>query len=672
MTRGRSTPGATAELLLVLDNFEQLRRHAGVLDRLLQACAAAEAARHLAGAAGRSPANGRCRSRACRCPDPEDDDRAEAFDAVRLFVQGGAAGRAGLRRGRRERRDRRHLPSGRGTAAGARARGGLGADAAVPGDRRRAAPRHRAAARRDARHPPRHASIEVVFEHSWRRLSDVEREALARAVGVPRRLHRRGARARSPAPRCRCSARSPTSRCCARSGDAHVRCTRWCSSSPRCRLGDGGRASLDRGRPCGAFPPLAAPARAGQRRAATARRCRRSTPTSRTAAGLAVRDRPQPGARRSQPARPTLLDYFEHRARFDEGLALWRQAIELAADARDRALHALLLSQAARIEFRLHAMPKPRRCATARAGRHAPRPAAARRATRRLAVLAGARCSRAASSRPARLYKQALALAQAGGHAARGRRDARQPRALREAAWAATTKSQRLLLRGAGRAPPHRRQRARRAVAVEPGLDVDVHERRRVRRRLHLREALQLSERHGLVEPRAFVLANLTELALKVDDWTRRARHAEAALEVAQGAGCGRSPAGWSCSWRGWPRDAASSSVARSRWPTARRPGADARVRNRSSPRRCWRWRSCSRRRDWPRRRGACWPSARRAARSASPDRDELRAEWARRASAAPADPPWPGIVLDDLLQRIVAERVLGHAPLIAALQDRP
>ena len=55
------------------------------------------------------------------------------------------------------------------------------------------------------------------------------------------------------------------------------------------------------------------------------------------------------------------------------------------------------------------------------------------------------------------------------------------------------------------------------------------------------------------------------------------------------------------------------------------------------------------------------------------PDRDELRAAWARRASAAaPADPPWPGIALGDLLQRIVAERVLGHAPLIAALQDRP
>ena len=51
---------------------------------------------------------------------------------------------------------------------------------------------------------------------------------------------------------------------------------------------------------------------------------------------------------------------------------------------------------------------------------------------------------------------------------------------------------------------------------------------------------------------------------------------------------------------------------------------------------------------------------------------DELRAAWARRASAGPDDPPWPGIDLGELLQRIVAERVLAHAPLIAALQVRP
>jgi len=55
-----------------------------------------------------------------------------------------------------------------------------------------------------------------------------------------------------------------------------------------------------------------------------------------------------------------------------------------------------------------------------------------------------------------------------------------------------------------------------------------------------------------------------------------------------------------------------------------------------------------------------------------APDRDELRAAWGRRAPTGTVDPAWPDIALDELLHRVVAERVLAHAPLIAALQDRP
>ena len=51
-----------------------------------------------------------------------------------------------------------------------------------------------------------------------------------------------------------------------------------------------------------------------------------------------------------------------------------------------------------------------------------------------------------------------------------------------------------------------------------------------------------------------------------------------------------------------------------------------------------------------------------------APDRDEvgaMLAGWGRRAGD---EVPWPGITLDELLQRIVAEAPLAHAPLIAAL----
>jgi hypothetical protein len=49
-------------------------------------------------------------------------------------------------------------------------------------------------------------------------------------------------------------------------------------------------------------------------------------------------------------------------------------------------------------------------------------------------------------------------------------------------------------------------------------------------------------------------------------------------------------------------------------------------------------------------------------------DRDELRAEWARRADPAVIDPAWPGIELDELLHRMAVERENAHGALIAAL----
>jgi hypothetical protein len=85
-------------------------------------------------------------------PEPEDEDRAESFDAVRLFVRRGRGDRAGLRRGREVARDRRRLPPGRGTCRWRSSSRRLGADAAVPGDRRRVAHGTEAAARR--RHAP--------------------------------------------------------------------------------------------------------------------------------------------------------------------------------------------------------------------------------------------------------------------------------------------------------------------------------------------------------------------------------------------------------------------------------------------------------------------------------------------------------------------------------------
>ncbi len=233
------------------------------------------------------------------CPDPEDEDRAESFDAVRLFVKaarrvepdfaGGGRGAAIV--------DVCRQVEGLPLAIELARR--LGAHAVVPGHRRRAASRHRAAARRRPAPPaaPRqHRDGVRAFVAAPRR--GRAGGALA-PVRLPRRLlvERRAAVAGASLP---CSARSPTSRCWPRTASGCA-CTRWCSSSPPC-----GWATMPRGpRPRLPTRPtsIAGCASSSRRaRAATARRCRRSTVTSRTAAAPANSRSPGARARRCSTA----------------------------------------------------------------------------------------------------------------------------------------------------------------------------------------------------------------------------------------------------------------------------------------------------------------------------------------------------------------------------------
>lgn len=53
-----------------------------------------------------------------------------------------------------------------------------------------------------------------------------------------------------------------------------------------------------------------------------------------------------------------------------------------------------------------------------------------------------------------------------------------------------------------------------------------------------------------------------------------------------------------------------------------------------------------------------------------APDREELRAEWAR--GLAPTDAPdsrWPRLGLDERVDPIVAQAEVAHGPLVAALR---
>jgi tetratricopeptide (TPR) repeat protein len=515
----------------------------------------------------------------------------------------------------------------------------------------------------DSRHPPRHASFDAVFEHSWRRLSAVEREALARLSVFHGGFSIEAARAVAGASLPVLGALADKSLLAKEGARMHLH--PLLQQLARLRLEQGDARAATEAAHAAWFQrwlrQLEPATENGQREALQAidtefENCRRAWRHA-----IAHGD-----ADALVHSAATLLNHFEHRARFEEGLTLLREAIESPPGGPGGSLAALLLSQAALMEMRLARYAEAElTAARALASAHAPH----LRETKyqALAVLGGCALStgRAAEARAA--YQQALALAQAGAHAHDiaatldnlalcEKRLGRYDEALRLALEALTQ---------------HRRHGddARLAVCLNNLGSMFTFMDDDEAAKVHLREALQLSERHGLVSTRAFVLANLTELALKADDVEAAREHAEAALEVAQGGGL-RSLVGW------LKVQLARLATRRGELPLARSllaGGAELALTigaQSVKPAVVLGWAELleAQGHDGAARRVLAFAADEPSL--SAPDRDELRAAWARRASAAALDPPWPGIGLDELLQRILVEQQLGHAPLIATLSS--
>jgi len=166
-------------VLLVLDNFEHLVADAALLTRLLEACPGlrmivTSRVRLALPMERLMPLDG------MPWPEAEDLDRVEAFDAVRLFVN--AAQRvepAFIAAVEADAivdicRQVEGLPLALELAA---AWTRVLSCAAIAAELRQGTELLRAV---DAAHPARHASIDVVFEQSWRLLTPVERDTLAR------------------------------------------------------------------------------------------------------------------------------------------------------------------------------------------------------------------------------------------------------------------------------------------------------------------------------------------------------------------------------------------------------------------------------------------------------------------------------------------------------------
>ena len=647
--------------LLVLDNFEHLASDASAIEQLLAAC---PGLRIIVTSRVRLalPSEWVLPLEGLPCPEEEDADRLEAFDAARLFVQAARRVQPALAPAAEASAiiDICHqvegLPLALQLAAGWTR---VLSCEAIADELRRGTDLLQAA---DGTRGERHASFDVVFEQSWRLLTASERDVLSR-LSVFRGTIAPDA-ARSVAGASLPVLGALVDKSLLRKEGTRLRDA---PAGPAARRREARRRARPphEGRPRDALPQRARAAcrQDGGRRPRDA--ARRSTPTSRTAARPGSRPPPTTRSSALMRAAPALHDYFDHRARFDDGLALVPRGARSAARAHEpgRARAAAGHRRAPRVPARPlpagrghrpggavgsalrrrhRTLPRARRARQLRDG-HGP-PAGGRRALR---GGAGDRPRRRAGPRSRLVAREPGAGAQAPG-------------TLRRVALA--------VARCALAAPAQRRHRRASRCASATWARSRCSWARTEAAAKHLDEALVLSERAGLASTRAFVLANMTELAMNARDDARARQLAERALEVADGAGI-RPLASWlkvqlaRLAIRRGDLDQRARRASRrppiSRWPSPR-----------PFPRRrrSWRSRSSWRPRGTRPSGGACSPSACSSRscprpRATSCARRGRPAAWSRaRRPAGPisrwtscCNASWP-------------KRSSTHAPLRAAL----
>ncbi len=653
-------------LLLVLDNFEQLAPHAALVERLLRECLwlkllVTSRARLQLADEWSMPLEG------LPCPDPEDGDRIEAFDAVRLFVKAA-------------RRVEPGFAPGRGGAEAAaivdicRQVDGLPlalelsaawvrmlSCAEIARELHQGTELLRAA---DARHPARQASIDAVFEGSWQRLAEAERAVLARLSVFQGGFAVETARAVAGASLPVLGAladKSLLSRDRAKDRERmrlHPLVQQLAALQLQAR---GARVETETRHAQhfhGWLQQLEPAAARGQRAALQA--IDTEFDNARRAWTLAASHGLAAEMLRSLPA---LRHYFEHRARFQDGLALWQQAAESPLAAADHLLRARLLGQCALMEVRLARSQEAH--ATAARALEAAEPSADRdaryqaRAVQAACALFGGRPAEAREA-----YLQALELARARAHAS-DIASTLDNLALCEKRLGHYDEALGLTLEALAE---HRRHGddARLAVCLNnlgslyTFLDQDEAAHG------HLMEAQALCERHGLVSTRAFALANLSDLALRANDLDAARAHAEAGLEGAEAAGL-RSLAAW------LQVHLARLATRRGELGPARSLLAEATVQALAlglesvKPGVVLAFAELLDAQGQPGAARRVLGFAAGEATLSAPDRDELVAAWARRAAPA-GDPPWPGWNFAELLRRIAGEAAQAHEPLITAL----
>ncbi|HEU0199718.1 MAG TPA: BTAD domain-containing putative transcriptional regulator, partial [Burkholderiaceae bacterium] len=335
-------------MLLVLDNYEQLASAASIPQRLLQACARVKlvvTSRVRLGIAEEwlLPLAG------LPCPEMDDADRIEAFDAVRLFFN--AARRVDLTLDLSAHaaaiidicRQVEGLPLALELAA---AWTRLLSCAAIAEELRAGTELLRAA---DGARPPRHASIDVVFEHSWRLLTPVERETLARLAVFRAGFTAAAARVVAGASLPILAALADKS--LVRKEEARLFLHPLVQQLAAVRLSGAARAAAEAAHAQyfhGLLAQLEHPVERGDREALA----QVETEFDNCRAAWRWAGAHQAAAALAQSLH-TVLQFCDHRSRFEEGLSLLSEALDAAASRADVTLEARLSAAVAHLQYRL-------------------------------------------------------------------------------------------------------------------------------------------------------------------------------------------------------------------------------------------------------------------------------------------------------------------------------
>jgi predicted ATPase len=515
-------------MLLVLDNFEQLAAEAPVIERMLVACPrmriiVTSRVRLALASEWLLPIDG------LPCPESEDRDRLEAFDASRLFVQAArrvdpalvpAAEAASIV-------DICHAVEGLPLALELAATWTrvLSCEAIAAELRKGSALLHSA----EASQPPRHASFDVVFEHSWQLLGDRERDALSRLSVFRGGFAADAARAVAAAPLAVLGALSDKS--LLRKDGARLFMHPLVAQSAAARLGDGdAREEAERAH-ASHFGALLAQLRRGVEDGDrdALQRVELEMDNCKAAWRWAVAHDASDLIARSASV---LLYFWDHRGRLEEGLALLREAQSAPAVTGRAPLEAHILACAAHLEYRLDRYADAIDTAQ-RAMARAPRDKATR--LQGLKVLAACSLRLGKHDEAKAHYLEALRQAPetSDPHNAAALLD---NLALVEKELGNYQEALDLSLRSLS---AHRRLRdaAGEALCLNNLGALYLDRRDYQAAGVHLREGLAIAERHGLVSNRGLILANLTEYAIRSNEVAAAEDYAQRALDVARNAG---------------------------------------------------------------------------------------------------------------------------------------